>query len=88
MCLLVLLVYLLINWSVAGDPFCFPANTKDVIRTVIRLTVGGNSPGNLGSYPTAHEAEMVGTQELFFVALGFVCTSLAGSSCARFMPCG
>jgi hypothetical protein len=28
-------------------------------------------------YPTPNEAEMVGAQELFFVALGFICTIIS-----------
>ena len=66
-------VYLLINWHISGDPFAFVQIRKDFFYISLSGPwVGiGDAIVNLGRAP--NEAEMVGGQELFFAALGFVC---------------
>jgi Mannosyltransferase (PIG-V) len=70
-------VYLLINWSVSGDPFAFLQVRKTSFDQSFALPLTGIRQAIWAHYPTPHEAEMVGTQELFFVALGFVCTIIS-----------
>ena len=70
-------VYLLINWSVSGDPFAFLQARKTLFDQSFALPLAGIRQAIWAHYPTPHEAEMVGTQELFFVALGFVCTIIS-----------
>jgi hypothetical protein len=70
-------VYLLINWSVSGDPFAFLQARKTLFEQSFALPLTGIRQAIWARYPTPHEAEMVGTQELFFVALGFVCTIIS-----------
>jgi hypothetical protein len=67
-------VYLLINWSVSGDPFAFLQARKTLFEQSFAAPLTGIRQAIWAHYPTPHEAEMVGTQELFFVALGLVCT--------------
>jgi hypothetical protein len=70
-------VYLLINWSVSGDPFAFLQARKRLFDQSFALPLTGIRQAIWAHYPTPHEAEMVGTQELFFVALGFICTIIS-----------
>ncbi len=70
-------VYLVINWSVSGDPFAFLQARKTLFDQSFALPLTGIRQAIWAHYPTPHEAEMVGTQELFFVALGFVCTIIS-----------
>ncbi len=70
-------VYLLINWSVSGDPFAFLQARKTLFDQSFALPLTEIRQAIWAQYPTPHEAEMVGTQELFFVALGFVCTIIS-----------
>jgi hypothetical protein len=70
-------VYLLINWTVSGDPFAFLQARKTLFEQSFALPLAGIRQAIWAHYPTPHEAEMVGTQELFFVALGFVCTIIS-----------
>lgn len=70
-------VYLLINWSVSGDPFAFLRARKTLFEQSFASPVTGIRQAIWAHYPTPREAEMVGTQELFFVALGFVCTIIS-----------
>jgi hypothetical protein len=67
-------VYLLINWRVAGHPFAFLQTRKVSFEQSFALPSAGIRQAIWALYPSAREAEMVGVQELFFVALGFVCT--------------
>ena len=66
-------VYLLINWSVSGDPFAFLQTRKASFEQSFALPLAGIRQAIWAHYPTPSEAEMVGAQELVFVALGFVC---------------
>ena len=70
-------VYLLINWSVSGDPFAFLQARKTLFDQSFASPLTGIRQAIWAHYPTPHEAEMVGTQELFFVALGLVCTIIS-----------
>jgi hypothetical protein len=70
-------VYLLINWTVSGDPFAFLQARKTLFEQSFALPLAGIRQAIWAHYPTPQEAEMVGTQELFFVALGFVCTIIS-----------
>ena len=70
-------VYLLINWSVSGDPFAFLQARKTLFEQSFASPLTGIRQAIWAHYPSPHEAEMVGTQELFFVALGFVCTIIS-----------
>jgi hypothetical protein len=70
-------VYLLINWSVSGDPFAFLQTRKTLFDQSVALPLAGIRQAICAHYPTPHEAEMVRTQELFSVALGFICTIIS-----------
>jgi MFS family permease len=70
-------VYLLINWSVNGNPFAFLQTRKVSFEQSFALPSVGIRQAIWALYPTPREAEMVGAQELFFVALGFVCTIIS-----------
>ena len=66
-------VYLLLNFHVTGDPFAFLHMRQDVTSNSFAWPWVGmrEAFGDLHRRP--NQAEMVGVQELFFVALGFVC---------------
>ena len=66
-------VYLLINWSVSGNPFAFVQTRKISFEQSFALPSVGISQALWALYPTPREAEMVGVQELCFAALGFIC---------------
>jgi len=70
-------VYLLINWSVSGDPFVFLQTRRISFEQSFALPLAGIREAIWAHYPTPNEAEMVGAQELFFVALGFICTIIS-----------
>jgi hypothetical protein len=72
-----LVVYLLINWSVIGDPFVFLQTRRLSFEQSFALPLAGIRQAIWAHYLTPSEAEMVGAQELFFVALGFVCTIIS-----------
>jgi hypothetical protein len=66
-------VYLFVNWKVTGDPFAFLRMRKGLFAMESSWPwVGIHSAiGNLRRTP--NQAEIVGAQELYFAALGFVC---------------
>jgi hypothetical protein len=66
-------VYLLINWRVSGNPLAFLQTRKISFEQWFASPLVGIRQALWAAYPTPNEAEMVGAQELFFVALGFVC---------------
>ena len=70
-------VYLLINWSVSGNPFAFVQIRKISFEQSFALPSVGISQALWALYPTPREAEMVGVQELCFAALGFICTIIS-----------
>jgi hypothetical protein len=81
-------VYLLINWSVSGDPFVFLQARKRLFDQSFALPLTRIRQAIWAHYPTPHEAEMVGTQEPFFVASVLSARSLVGSSCVRLRHVG
>ncbi len=66
-------IYLLINWHITGDPFAFLQTRRASFNQSFALPSVGIRQAIWASYPSPNEAEMVGAQELQFVALGFVC---------------
>src|SRR5438067_4044175 len=66
-------VYLLINWHVSGDALAFLQTRKISFKQWFALPSVGIRHAISAHYLTPNEAEMVGAQELQFVALGFVC---------------
>jgi hypothetical protein len=68
-------VYLLLNWKISSEPFAFLKLRKGL------FDISGSWPwvgarGNIThlSWRSPAEAEMIGTQELYFTALGLICT--------------
>jgi hypothetical protein len=72
-----LAVYLLINWSVSGDPFAILQTRKTSFDQSFALPLAGIRQAIWARDPIPHEAEVVHTQELFSVALGFICTIIS-----------
>jgi hypothetical protein len=70
-------VYLLVNWQITGDPFSFWRTRMALFAAHTSWPwVGINGAiGNLRRSP--NQAEMVGTQELLFLALGLVCAVIS-----------
>jgi hypothetical protein len=66
--------YLLLNKHVTGDPFAFASLMRQFFSKALSspLTGIGNALGSLTRDPS--EAEMIGMQEVLFIALGLVCT--------------
>jgi len=81
-------IYLVINWSVTGDPFAFLQTRQTSFEQSFASPLAGNRRAIWAQYPTPREAEMVGAQELFFAGLGLSVHLLVGSSCALPTPCG
>lgn len=67
-------VYLLVNLHAAGDAFAFLPIRKEFFYISLSWPWVGvrEAIGALGRTPS--QAEMVGSQELFFITLGFICT--------------
>jgi hypothetical protein len=72
----------------SGDPFAFLQARKTLFDQSFALPLAGIRQAIWAHYPTPHEAEMVGTQELFFVALGFVCTIISWIKLRPAYACG
>ena len=66
-------VYLLINWHITGSAFAFLQTRKVAFHQSFDWPSVGIRLAMRAHYPTAEEAEMMGVQQLVFVALGFVC---------------
>ena len=66
--------YLLLNKHVTGDPFAFTSLMQQFFSKSLSSPLTGidNALGSLNRAPG--EAEMIGMQEVFFIALGLVCT--------------
>lgn len=66
--------YLLLNKHVTGDPFAFTSLMQQFFSKSLSSPLTGidNAIGSMSRAPT--EAEMIGTQEVLFIALGLVCT--------------
>jgi Gpi18-like mannosyltransferase len=67
--------YLLVNASVAGDPFAFLAIQKDHwYKSPAPPWTGIQQTIDSISWRPASDAQMLGTQEFVFIVLGLVCT--------------
>ena len=66
--------YLLLNKQVTGDAFAFTSLMQQFFNKSLSSPITGidNALGSLSRTPS--EAEMIGMQEVFFIALGLVCT--------------
>lgn len=66
--------YLLLNKYVTGDAFAFTSLMQQFFSKSLASPLTGidNAIGSMSRAPT--EAEMIGTQEVLFIALGLVCT--------------
>jgi hypothetical protein len=66
--------YLLLNEHVTGDPFAFAKLEQHFFSKALSAPWTGidNAIGSLSRAPS--EAEMIGVQEILFIALGLVCT--------------
>jgi len=66
--------YLLLNKHVTGDAFAFTGLMRQFFSKSLSLPITGidNALGSLTRAPS--EAEMIGMQEVLFIALGLVCT--------------
>ena len=66
--------YLLLNKHVTGDPFAFTSLMRQFFSKSLSSPLTGidNALGSMSRDPS--EAEMIGMQEVLFIALGFVCT--------------
>jgi hypothetical protein len=72
-----LAVYLLINRRVSGDPFAILQTRKTLFDQSFALPLAGIRQAIWARDRIPHEAEVVRTQELFSVALGFICTIIS-----------
>jgi Mannosyltransferase (PIG-V) len=70
-------VYLLLNWRVTGDALAFLQTRKESFEQSFALPWAGIWKMIKAHYPTPNEAEMVGAQELAFLALGLICTIIS-----------
>jgi hypothetical protein len=67
-------VYLLLNWRVTGNPFGFFEMRKPLFGMSTSWPwVGIRQAFVINAQRPPNEAELIGAQELYFVALGFVC---------------
>jgi hypothetical protein len=66
-------IYLLLNWKVTGHPFAFLRMRKGLFAMSASWPWVGIREAILNLRRAPNQAEMVGMQELYFVALGFVC---------------
>ena len=66
--------YLLLNQHVTGDAFAFTHLMQQFFSKSLSSPISGidNAIGSMSRAPS--EAEMIGTQEVLFIALGLVCT--------------
>lgn len=70
-------VYLLINWRVAGDPFAFLETRKTLFVQTFAPPWHGIREGILNMRRVPNQAEMIGAQEVYFSALGLICTVIS-----------
>jgi Gpi18-like mannosyltransferase len=70
-----LLCYLIINWHVTGDPLAFLAIQKEYwYKSLAPPWIGIKSTFDSMQWRPASELQVVGVQEILFIALGLVCT--------------
>jgi len=65
--------YLFLNWKVSGEPFAFLQMRKPLFAMSFAWPWVGIREAIMNLHRPPNQAEMVGAQELFFVALSFVC---------------
>jgi hypothetical protein len=70
-------VYLLINWHVAGDPFAFLQTRKTLFVQSFAPPWHGIREAILNMRRNPNQAEMIGAQEVYFTALGLICTIIS-----------
>ncbi len=70
-------VYLLINWQIAGDPFAFLQARKTLFIQSFAPPWRGIHEALLDFRRNPNQAEMVGAQEVYFAALGLICTIIS-----------
>ena len=67
-------VYLMLNWRVSGDPFAFLSLRQQLFHMHFSWPWNGIADAFRNLRRTPNQAEIVGTQELIFTGLGFVCS--------------
>ena len=69
--------YLLLNKHVTGDPFAFTGLMQQFFSKTLSAPWTGidNAIGSMSREPS--EAQMIGTQEVLFIALGLACTIIS-----------
>jgi hypothetical protein len=67
-------VYLLLNWRISGDPFAFLKMRKELFHMTSSWPWIGIADAFRNLRRNPNQAEIVGTQELIFTGLGFVCS--------------
>src|SRR5947207_2150071 len=65
--------YLFLNWKVSGEPFAFLQMRKPLFAMSFAWPWVGIREAIANLRRSPNQAEMVGAQELYFVALSFVC---------------
>jgi hypothetical protein len=66
-------IYLFLNWKVTGNPFAFFGMRKPLFDMKASWPWVGIREGFVFLHRNPNEAEIIGAEELYFVALGFVC---------------
>jgi len=67
-------VYLFMNWRISGEPFAFLGLRKELFHMSFSWPWNGIADAFRNLRRTPNQAEIVGTQELIFTGLGFVCS--------------
>jgi hypothetical protein len=71
-------VYLLLNWKISAEPFAFLRSRKALFDISAAWPwVGVRGHITHLDWRSPAEAEMIGTQELYFTALGLICVVAA-----------
>jgi Mannosyltransferase (PIG-V) len=67
-------VYLFLNWRISGSPFAFLEMRKELFHMSFSAPWNGIADAFRNRHRTPNQAEIVGTQELIFTALGLACS--------------
>jgi Mannosyltransferase (PIG-V) len=70
-------VYLFLNWRISGNPLAFLYLRKELFHMSFSAPWNGIADAFRNLRRTPNQAEIVGTQELLFTALGFLCSILS-----------
>jgi Mannosyltransferase (PIG-V) len=76
-------VYLFLNWRISGDPFAFLKMRRQLFHMSFSWPWHGIADAFRNLRRNPNQAEIVGTQELLFTGLGFVCS---GASWFKLRP--